>query len=234
MQVHAYQIGGLMGQWTSIKVWVTKGSTVVVIRLPTTTRAEHNAPRRLLHGTSLHSDKVPILGTYNRSAFPPSGWPERLGLYRFTLSPPSLTYHVFSPPPLLRSSRIIQVTNLANTSCLIYHSLLAYPTFGDGPSSVNWCGKKLSPLFDLDSWHTPPPYGRAQVPRGPRVAKWKKKSDPEFPKITYTSFRILYRLFIISDSKDLYQPRRSFQRFLLQPEPDAPRSILRQTCLSIH
>ena len=40
----------------------------------------------------------------------------------------------------------IQVTNLANTSSLVYHSLLSYPTFGDGPSSVNWCGE-LSPLF---------------------------------------------------------------------------------------
>jgi hypothetical protein len=42
--------------------------------------------------------------------------------------------------------KYIQVTNLANTSSLVYHSLLSYPTFGDGPSSVNWCGE-LSPLF---------------------------------------------------------------------------------------
>ncbi|KAI0268831.1 GAF domain nucleotide-binding protein [Gloeopeniophorella convolvens] len=31
------------------------------------------------------------------------------------------------------------VTNLANTSSLVYHSLLAFPTFGNGPSAVNWC-----------------------------------------------------------------------------------------------
>ncbi|KAF8482567.1 GAF domain-like protein [Russula ochroleuca] len=41
--------------------------------------------------------------------------------------------------PLLDGQRH-WVTNLANTSSLVYHSLLSYPTFGDGPSSVNWCG----------------------------------------------------------------------------------------------
>jgi hypothetical protein len=120
------------------------------------------------------------------------------------------TVHLVTPPShtlpcLLTASSsaspayYIQVTNLANTTSLVYHSLLSYPAFGDGPSSVNWCGE-LSPLFDLD--HTSPPHGRSQVPRGPRVANWKKKSDPEFPKITYTSFRILHRLLFISDSKD--------------------------------
>lgn len=37
------------------------------------------------------------------------------------------------------------VTNLANTSSLIYHSLLSYPAFGNGPSSVNWCGFYINP-----------------------------------------------------------------------------------------
>lgn len=37
-----------------------------------------------------------------------------------------------------------QVTNLANTSSLIYSSLLAYhPHFGQGDRAVNWCGKYL-------------------------------------------------------------------------------------------
>jgi len=41
--------------------------------------------------------------------------------------------------PLLEGQRN-WVTNLANASSVIYHSLRSYPAFGDGPSSVHWCG----------------------------------------------------------------------------------------------
>ena len=47
------------------------------------------------------------------------------------------------------SVQYIQVTNLANTSSLVYHSLLSFPTFGDGPSSVIFGVGQLSPLFDF-------------------------------------------------------------------------------------
>ncbi|KAI0256345.1 GAF domain-like protein [Lactifluus subvellereus] len=59
--------------------------------------------------------------------------------------------HVISKlTPLLDGQRD-WVTNLANTSSLVYHSLLSYPAFGDGPSSVNWCG------FYVDSSLFPTP-----------------------------------------------------------------------------
>ncbi|KAI0320458.1 GAF domain-like protein, partial [Amylostereum chailletii] len=39
------------------------------------------------------------------------------------------------------------ITNLANAASLIYTSLLAFPPFGDGPSSVNWCGFYIHSKF---------------------------------------------------------------------------------------
>jgi L-methionine (R)-S-oxide reductase len=37
-----------------------------------------------------------------------------------------------------------QVTNLANTSSVIYNSLLAFPShFGTNERAVNWCGKSI-------------------------------------------------------------------------------------------
>jgi hypothetical protein len=154
-----------------------------------------------------------------------------LGLYyrRFTLS--------FSPllllPCLLTASSsaspayYTQVTNLADASSLVYHFLLSYPAFGDGPSSVNWCGE-LSPLFDLD--HTRLRLTAApQVPRGPRVANWKKKSDPEFPKITRPSgFYVDSFLF---PTPRIHINHGGASNVSL---PVAPRGILRQICLSIH
>ncbi|KAH9963888.1 GAF domain-like protein [Russula dissimulans] len=59
--------------------------------------------------------------------------------------------------PLLEGQRN-WVTNLANASSLIYHSLHSYPGFGDGPSSVHWCerlflgpfyGKPACPWIDI-------------------------------------------------------------------------------------
>ncbi|THH17871.1 hypothetical protein EW146_g3011 [Bondarzewia mesenterica] len=43
------------------------------------------------------------------------------------------------------------VTNLANASSLIYNALLSFPPFGNGTSSVNWCG------FYLDARVFPTP-----------------------------------------------------------------------------
>ncbi len=102
----------------------------------------HAAPRRFNLAPSLHPYKVAILGTRHISARSSPRWPETLGK-RFTASPhlcPALLPSLPSRPPCV----LIQVTNLANTSSLVYHSLLSYPAFGDGPSSVNWCGE-LSP-----------------------------------------------------------------------------------------
>ncbi|KAF8268615.1 hypothetical protein EI94DRAFT_1771517 [Lactarius quietus] len=49
----------------------------------------------------------------------------------------------------------LMVTNLANTSSLIYHSLLSFPSFGNGSSSVNWCGFYInSSLFPTPKTRT--------------------------------------------------------------------------------
>jgi len=76
---------------------------------------------------------------------------------------------------------IVQVTNLANTSSLVYHSLLSHPAFGDGPSSVNWCGEALS-FIRPRSQHAPRPPRLVQLPvdRGLPTGK-KKKLDSNTP-----------------------------------------------------
>ncbi|KAI9507481.1 GAF domain-like protein [Russula earlei] len=59
--------------------------------------------------------------------------------------------HVFSQlAPLLEGQRD-WVTNLSNTTTLVYNALHSYPGFGDGASSVNWCG------FYIDSSLFPTP-----------------------------------------------------------------------------
>ncbi|KAH9040191.1 GAF domain-like protein [Lactarius pseudohatsudake] len=65
---------------------------------------------------------------------------------------PQLWEHLFVQLTHLLDGQRDWVTNLANTSSLIYHSLLSYPAFGNGPSSVNWCGDVHAPhaRFGLD------------------------------------------------------------------------------------
>lgn len=48
------------------------------------------------------------------------------------------------------SSSSLQVSNLANTSSVVYNSLLAFPAyFGTEERAVNWCGKLRSMAVDL-------------------------------------------------------------------------------------
>ncbi|KAI9455481.1 GAF domain-like protein [Lactarius psammicola] len=58
----------------------------------------------------------------------------------FIRTKPQFWEHVLMQLTHLLDGQRDWVTNLANTSSLIYHSLLSYPAFGNGPSSVNWCG----------------------------------------------------------------------------------------------
>ncbi|KAL4073704.1 GAF domain-like protein [Scleroderma citrinum] len=57
--------------------------------------------------------------------------------------------HVHSQLGYLLDGQRHWITNLANASSLIYHSLLAFPAhFGSGDRTVNWCGFYLhSSLF---------------------------------------------------------------------------------------
>jgi len=60
--------------------------------------------------------------------------------------------HVHTQLKHLLESERNWVTNLANTSSVIYNSLLAFPAqFGPGERAVNWCG------FYLESSLFPPP-----------------------------------------------------------------------------
>ena len=58
------------------------------------------------------------------------------------------------PSPVSPCHHFIQVTNLANTSSIIYHSLLSFPAFGNGPSSVNWCGEPSPRYVGVPCTHT--------------------------------------------------------------------------------
>lgn len=50
----------------------------------------------------------------------------------------------FSHPRCTHLTHLLQITNLANASSLVYNSLLAYKEhFGDGERAVNWCGASL-------------------------------------------------------------------------------------------
>ncbi|KAI0305387.1 GAF domain-like protein [Multifurca ochricompacta] len=67
------------------------------------------------------------------------------------------------------------VTNLANTSSLVYHSLLSYPAFGNGPSSVNWCGfyinTSLFPTPKIRMDHSAPSDASSRLLLGPFCGK---------------------------------------------------------------
>ena len=101
----------------------------------------------------------------------------------FFFSFPYLTFVMPSYRPSLRRricrAHYQQVTNLANTSSLVYHSLLSYPAFGDGPSSVNWCGEALS-FMRPRSQHAPRPPRLVQLPvdRGLPTGKKRFKHPP--------------------------------------------------------
>jgi hypothetical protein len=121
----------------------------------------------------------------------------------------------------------IQVTNLANTSSLVYHSLLSFPTFGDGPSSVNR-GVVSSLLYSISFTHAPRAAPSFSWTAGCQLEKENKILAPF--EITYSSLRILHRLLLISDSKYSNRPLRCFQPL----NPIARGALLRQACLSVH
>ncbi|KZV66690.1 GAF domain-like protein [Peniophora sp. CONT] len=85
-------------------------------------------------------------------------------------------YHVHEQLAILLDGQRDWITNLANTSSLMYSSLLAFPAFGDGPSAVNWCGFYVdSNLFPTPSRTsiraTPLPTGATRMLLGPFCGK---------------------------------------------------------------
>ncbi|ETW80643.1 hypothetical protein HETIRDRAFT_61732 [Heterobasidion irregulare TC 32-1] len=66
-------------------------------------------------------------------------------------SKPDFWEHVYKQLASLLEGQRDWVTNLANASSLVFNALLSFPAFGQGASSVNWCG------FYLDSAIFPSP-----------------------------------------------------------------------------